>query len=432
MISPNRASIRRNLLFCVAVASGLVGVGGVWAATTELSGAVIAQGRLVVDSNVKKVQHPTGGVAGELRVREGDHVQAGDILLRLDATQTRANLAIITKGLDEFRGRKAREEAERDDAASITFPDDFYARAGEPELARVMSGEQRLFETRRLGRQGKTAQLQERIKQFRQEVAGFTAQIEGKDRELGWIRQELTGIRELYEKKLIQFYRVTALERDTARLEGERGGLVASVAQANGRIAETELQILQVDQDMRTEVGKDLADLRGKISEYEERKIAAEDQLNRIDLRAPQSGYVHELDVHTVGGVISPGQAVMSIVPDADVLKVEAKVQPEDIDQLRIGQVATLRFTAFNQRTTPELNGQVTLISPDISLEKSNGAAFYIVRISVPESEMARLGGLRLVPGMPVEVFVQTGLRSVASYVARPFSDQISRAFRQR
>lgn len=416
----------------MVLGSGLVGVGGVWAATTELSGAVIAQGQLTVESNVKKVQHPTGGVVGELRVREGDHVQVGDILLRLDETQTRASLAIVTKGLDEFRGRKAREEAERDGGSSVEFPEELVTRAAEPELARVISGEQRLFETRRSGREGQKAQLRERIVQLKEEVKGFSAQVEGKEREIQWIKEELKGVRELWEKKLVQFNRLTALERDAARLEGERGGLIASIAQANGKMTETELQMLQVDQDMRTEVGKDLAEIRGKISEFEERKIAAEDQLKRIDLRAPQSGIVHQLDVHTVGGVVSPGQPVMYIVPDADVLNVEAKVQPQDIDQLRSGQTAFLRFSAFNQRTTPELNGTVSLISPDVTLDPKTGAPFYVVRISIPQPELDRLENLRLVPGMPVEVFMQTVSRTVISYVARPFTDQLHRAFRDK
>lgn len=432
MISNNQRSIRRNLLGASAIAFALVGVGGVWAATTELAGAVIAQGQLVVESNVKKVQHPTGGVVGELRVREGDHVNAGDIILRLDDTQTKASLAIVTKGLDEFRGRKAREEAERDGAEAISFPEDLQARAGEPELARLMQGEQRLFETRAAGRAGQKSQLGERIKQLREEIVGLSAQVEGKESEIRWIKQELKGVRELWEKHLVQFNRVTALERDLARLEGERGGLIASIAQANGKIAEIGLQIIQVDQDMRTEVGKDLADIRGKISEFEERKISAEDQLKRIDVRAPQKGVVHQLDVHTVGGVVTAGQPIMMIVPDADVLKVEAKVQPQDIDQIRIGHIAVLRFSAFNQRTTPELNGQVALVSPDVSVDPKTNAPYYVVRITIPESELARLNALKLVPGMPVEAFIQTVSRTVASYVARPFTDQLYRAFREK
>jgi len=225
---------------------------------------------------------------------------------------------------------------------------------------------------------------------------------------------------------------VTSAGGEQARLDGERGQLIASVAQSKGKIAETRIQILQIDEDMRSEVGKDLAEIRGKMAELIEKRIAAEDQLKRIDIRAPQNGMVHQLDVHTVGGVITAGQQIMLIVPEADKLTVEAKVQPSDIDQLRIGQPSLLRFSAFNHRTTPELNGTVAVVSGDITLDQRTGQNYYTVRIAVSPSELDRLEGLKLVPGMPVEVFVQTSSRTVFSYVTRPFQDQIVRAFRER
>jgi len=214
--------------------------------------------------------------------------------------------------------------------------------------------------------------------------------------------------------------------------EGERGQLVAAIAQSKGKITETELQILQIDQDMRTEVGKDLADIRGKTAEYVERKITAEDQLKRVDIRAPQDGMVHQLNVHTVGGVIQQGEQIMLIVPESDALDVEAKIQPQDIDQVRIGQSAVLRFSAFNQRTTPELNGEVIRVSADVTEDQKSGQRYYTVRVSVPASEVARLEGLKLVPGMPVEAFIQTSPRTVLSYMIRPLHDQLTRAFREK
>lgn len=432
MISDNDKSVRRTLTAGVAVAAILATVCAVWATTAELSGAIIAQGQLVVESNTKKVQHPTGGVVGEIFVREGDHVNAGDVVMRLDEVQTRANLAIVTKGLDEFKARKAREEAERDGDGALSFPAELMARATDAEVARLMNGELRLFETRKAARDGLKAQLQERKTQVYEEITGLVSQISGKDNEAHWIKDELIGVRDLWTKKLVQITRVTALERDAARLEGERGSLVAAIAQARGKLSEIQLQILQVDQDLRTEVGKDLADLRGKISEYEERRIAAEDQLRRVDLRAPQNGIVHQLDVHTVGGVVSAAQPVMLIVPAADALRIEAKVQPQDIDQLRIGQKVLLRFSAFNQRVTPELSGEIAYISPDISTDQKSGASYYVVRAILRDDERKRLDGLTLVPGMPVEAFFNTTSRTVASYVLRPFTDQLHRAFRGR
>ena len=314
---------------------------------------MIAQGQLVVDTNVKKVQHPTGGVVAELQVRDGNIVKLGDTVIRLDDTQTRANLAIVARGWPNSLP-----------AARVRSP---RLTAGTPSRSRGARGAQgrrrgrvassrarrKLFEIRRKTREGLKAQLGERVSQSEEEITGLTAQVGSKDKQIEWIKKELEGVRELWAKQLVQFSRVTALEREQARLEGERGQLIAAIAQSKGKIAETRIQILQIDQDMRTENGKDLADIRGKTAELVEKKVAAEDQLKRIDIRAPQNGMVHQLDVHTVGGVVSAGQQIMLVVPAADKLIVEAKVQPQDIDQVRVGQAAVMRFINFNSRTTP-------------------------------------------------------------------------------
>ena len=428
-----RRSIRRHLLAGVTLVVLLAGGVGGWAATTELAGAVIAPGNLVVETNVKKVQHPTGGVVGELRVRDGDEVKAGDVVVRLDDTVTRANLAIVVKSLDELSARQAREEAERDGANAPSFPAELLARRSDAEVARLVAGEQKLFETRRSARQGQKAQLKERIGQLQEQISGLNDQIAAKKREIVLIGEELKGVRELWSKNLVQITRVTALERDAARLEGERGALVSTIAQTKGKITETELQILQIDQDLRTEVGKDLAEIRGKVSELVEKRVAAEDQLKRIDIRAPQDGTVHQLSVHTVGGVITPnGEPLMLIVPKADALTVEARIAPQEIDRVHVGQRAVLRFSAFNQRTTPELNGAVSVVSADISADQKTGASFYTVRIAISGAELARLGGLKLVPGMPVESFIQTEARTVLSYLTKPLTDQALKAFREK
>lgn len=430
------SSARRSIQHYLRVGIGATillagGVGG-WAATTQLSGAVIAQGQLVIDSNVKKVQHPTGGVIGELRVRDGSRVKAGDVVIRLDDTQTRANLAIVSKGLDELMAREARDEAERDGAETIAFPKDLLARVDDPQVAHVVQGERKLFEIRRSAREGQKAQLRERIAQLKEEIKGIETQQEARGYQIDWIKKELEGVNELWQKHLVSYSRVTTLERDAARLLGERGQLRASIAQSRGKISELELQILQIEQDMRAEVGKDLAEIRAKESELVEKKIAAADQLQRIDIRAPQDGVVHQLNVHTVGGVISPSEPIMLVVPESEALVVEAKLQPQDIDQVRFGQKALLRFSALNQRTTPEVDGTVTQISADVTQDQKSGASFYTVRISVPEDEIARIDGLRLIAGMPVEAFIQTGERTVMSYLVKPLSDQVLRAFRER
>jgi HlyD family secretion protein len=428
---PHR-SIRRHLRFAVVAIVLLVGGLGGWAASTELSGAVIAMGQLVVDSNVKQVQHPFGGVVAELNVRDGMRINQGDVLVSLDGTETRANLAIVSKALDELYARQARGTALRDSAASIDFPDELMTRIDDPGVAAVVEGETRLFNTLVAAGNGQKAQLAEQVAQLEEQVRGMQKQLDAKAKEIDWNAQELVGIRKLWEKELVDFGRVTTAERDAARLEGEHGMLLSSIAEAKGKIAEIEIRILQVDEEMRTEVGKELAEVRSKIAELVEKKVAAEDQLQRLDIRAPQSGVVHELAIHTVGGVIRPGDTIMAIVPDSDALTAEVKVQPHDIDQLHVGQPAVLRFLTFNQQTTPELNAEVSVVSADVTTDQKSGATYYTARVKVPEHEIARLGDSKLMAGMPVEVFVQTNPRTVISYLVRPLADQVERAFRER
>ncbi len=430
-ISPHHSTRGPLILGFVAVALLVVGIGG-WAAATQISGAVIAPGKLVVDSNVKKVQHPTGGVVGELLVKEGDRVQQGDVVVRLDGTQARSSLAVVNKALDELAARQARNEAERDGDKSVTFPADLVERKDDPEVARLMSGEQRLFEMRKAAREGQKAQLREQIQQLQLQIEGTQAQEFAKSKEVKLLMQELESVRVLWKQNLVQISRVTALERDAARLEGERASLIAAVAQGRGRIAELELKIHQIDQDLSTEVGKELAEIRAKKSELTERRVSAEDQLKRIDLLAPQDGRVFQRNVHTVGGVIQAGEPVMLIVPQTEALIVEAKVAPHDIDQIHIGQHAVLRFAAFNQRTTPELNGEVIHIGADVAQDDKATEPYYSVRVRVSDGELARLDGLQLLAGMPVEVFIQTTPRTVASFLVKPLTDQLARAFRGR
>ena len=429
--SPVRKSIRRHLVFGVVTVIVLAGGLGGWAATAELSGAVIAAGRLVVESDVKKVQHPTGGVVGAITVRDGDEVKAGDLLIRLDVTQTRANLSIIERSMDEFEARQARLASERDGLSTVIFPELLKARAEGDGVAELLAGEQRLFEIRGTAREARKAQLREQISQLREQITGIKAQERAKATEIDWTQRELSGVRGLYAKSLVQFARVTELERAAARLEGDHGQLVASAAAAKGRISEIEIQILQVDQDLATEIGSELADIRAKLSELAERRVAAQDQLMRTEIRSPQDGRVYQMSVHTVGGVISPGEPLMLIVPENDALIVEARIMPQDIDQLSLGQTAFLRFTAFNARTTPELFGELRLISPDISVEPQTGATYYTIRIAVEPREIAKLGTVKLVPGMPVEAYVQTAPRTFLSYLIRPLFDSMHRAFRE-
>ena len=427
-----RRSIKSHLIAGLVLMLALVvGFGG-WASTVQISGALIAPGSVVVESNVKKVQHPTGGVVGEVRVRDGDIVKAGDVVVRLDETVVKASLAIVVKTLNGLWARAARLEAEQRGLDKIKFPAHLTDQAGDPEVRDVMASETKLFEVRVNGRAGQKSQLRERVSQLNEEIVGLTAQEQAKEKEISLVEKELVGVRQLYEQRLIQISRLTQLERDMARLIGERGQYIAARAQAKGKITETELQIIQVDKDVVSEVSKDLRETNDKIGEFVERKVTAEDQLRRIDIRAPQDGVVLQSTVHTVGGVITAGDAIMMIVPKADDLSVEAKVNPQDIDKLQIGQKTLLRLSAFNQRTTPELNGVVTRVSADVNTDQRTGQSYYTIRVSMPPAEVARLGEVKIIPGMPVEAFVQTGDRTMFSYLMKPFSDQLMRSFRER
>jgi HlyD family secretion protein len=428
----SRRSIRLHLIIGLVVVLILAGGLGGWASTAQISGALIAPGSIVVDSNVKKVQHPTGGVVGELRARDGDLVKAGDIVVRLDDTVTKAGLAIVTKNLNGLWARAARLEAEQRGADRVTFPNVLLEQIADDDVKNVISSETKLFNVRSAGRVGQKSQLRERIAQLNEEIGGLTAQEAAKTREIALVEKELVGVRGLFDQQLVQISRLTVLERDAARLAGERAQFIASRAQAKGKITETELQIIQIDKDLVSEVSKDLRETNDKIGEFVERKVTAEDQLRRIDIRAPQDGMVLQSTVHTVGGVITAGDAIMLIVPQADNLSVEARVNPQDIDQLQIGQKTLLRLSAFNQRTTPELNGVVSRVSPDTTTDQRTGQSYYTIRISMPASEIARLGDVRLIPGMPVEAFVQTGDRTMLAYLAKPLNDQLMRAFREK
>lgn len=424
-----RRSLQRHMVGVLAVL-GLALSAGAWAGATELSGAIIATGSLVVETNIKKVQHPTGGVVAELNVQEGRRVRPGELLIRLDATTTRANLDAVTKSLWELEARAARLEAERDGRPDVTFSKDLLD-AG-TDVARIVDGERRLFRFRREALTGQKAQLKERVGQLSEEIRGMTEQAEAKGQEANIIEREYQGVMDLWRKNLIQMSRVTSLEREIARIKGERGALVANIAGTRGKVSETELQVIQLEQNLRSEVAKELAEIRAKSATLVEQKVTALDQLKRIDIRAPQAGYVHELSVHTVGGVISPGEAIMLVVPNADTLVAEVRVAPQDIDRVRVGQGASLRFPSFDQRVTPELTGTVSRVAADVSEDKRTGVSYYLVRLSVTKEELARLDGAQLVPGMPVEAFIRTADRTVFSYLTKPLADQARRAFREK
>lgn len=420
-----RRRVALGLGLCVLLVFGFGG----WAAMSQISGAIVAAGTVVVESHVKKVQHPTGGVVGAISVKNGDVVKAGDLLLRLDDTQTRANLGVITSQLTELTGRKARLAADRDGSSAITFPAGF--EKSDPEVQRVTSGERKLFEAKRKSIDGQKAQLKERIGQYKSEIDGMKKQEKAKSRELALVKEELDRVEDMYKQRLTPVTRVLAMQRDSTRIEGEHGSVISQIARAEGQISEIGIKIIELEETLRAEAQKELRDVEGKIAELNERKIAAEDMLLRVDLKAPQSGVIHELAVHTIGGVIAPGDLIMSIVPVEEAKAIEVRLAPTDIDQVTIGQKAKLRFPAFSQISTPELTGAVSGVAADLSKDPQSGAAFYVARITVIDDDLAKFNTMKLVAGMPVESYIQTTERTALSYLTKPFTDQIERAFRE-
>ncbi|NOJ42555.1 HlyD family type I secretion periplasmic adaptor subunit [Bradyrhizobium australiense] len=408
------------------------GLAGSWMALVPLSGAVVVPGNLVVQSNVKTIQHPTGGVVAQIPVHNGMRVNAGDLLLRLDSTQAQASLQVVSKQLDEVRAKIARLAAERDGLPRPAIPAEMSARLDDPSVKTLLASEASLFRARVTARESQKELLQSKVSQLGDEIVGLDAQVASKAKQLELITGELTGVQDLFDKRLVPLARLTTLQRESARIEGERGQLLSTIAETKTKVDEAKLQMVRLDQDVRTEVVKELGEAQGKEAELSERSIAARDVLERIEMRAPTSGVIHQLTVHTIGGVIRGGDTVMEVVPDSDDLQIEARLQPNDIDQVRKGQQAFVRFSAFNQRVTPQLIGQVSYVSPDTTRDQQTGTSYFTVRIMLPEEERRRLAGLQLSSGMPAEVFMQTGSRTMLSYLFKPILDQFQRAFVER
>jgi HlyD family secretion protein len=425
-------SVKNYVLFGFFTILALFGGIGGWAATTDLAGAVLAPGSVVVASNVKKVQHPSGGVISEILVKNGDKVKAGDVVVRLDQTVTRASLQVITKQIDELNGRVARLKAERDDAPSVVFPSELVARIDEPDVAQLINGEQKLFESHVGTTKAQKQQLDERIAGFQQEISGNNAQAGTKSREIQLIKKQLEALERLESQQLVSAEKMMQMRREFARIEGEMAQLTAAAGQSKGKVAEIEIQKLTIDSQGKSDTVKDLREAEGKIIELTERRIAAQDQLTRVDIRSPADGIVDQMTVFTVGGVVNTAEPLMMIVPQDDLLVVEAKIAPHDIDQARSHKAAVIRFPAFNQRTTPSLSGTVASISAELTKEQQTNMQYYVARIKIDESELKRLGKLELVPGMPAEVQIRTTERSALSYLLKPLEDAFAKSFKER
>ncbi|UXS02398.1 HlyD family type I secretion periplasmic adaptor subunit [Agrobacterium tumefaciens] len=426
-----RRSIRRHIAIVIGLGLALFGGVGGWAATTKLAGAVSGQGFIVIENNVKKVQHLSGGTVSELLVHEGSEVAAGDVLLRLSRTTVEANLAIIENALVQFLVRAARLKAELADGE--TFEPDFLAQKGlaRPAYGQLVLLERNLLETRRDGLEGMKRQLGERKGQLADEINGENVQIDALKASIAAVDEEFSSVEGLYRQQLVTLQRLTSLKQRRAELQGNLGERLASRAQAEGRISEVELQILQLDENRRGENAKDLAETEAKIAEMEARRIEVIEQFGRLDIRSPVSGRIFELALHTVGGVVQPGETLMLVAPRDDGLMVEAKISPRNIDQVAPGQKAELHFTAFDRTTTPKVNGEIVSVSPDVLTDQRTGQPFYAVRIRPETKSLEGLGGLKLYPGMPAEVLMPAAERRVISYLVKPLTDQLNHVFRE-
>lgn len=408
-----------------------VAVAGSWATLVPLSAAVVLPGTLVVQSSVKKIQHPTGGVIAEIAVHDGMHIASGTLLARLDETQAQASHQVIANQLDQVSARIARLIGERDGLSEIQLPKQLAERMKDAAVAHLVASETSLFNARASERQGKKELYQSNILQFEKQIDGLEAEIKSKSSQIDLIAKELGGVQELFAKGLVPLTRMTTLQRESAQLEGERAQLTATIAETKSKIGQAQLQIVQIDQNFRADVMKDLRESQDKEAELSERNVAAKDQLRRIDIRAPTAGVIHQLAIHTIGGVVRPGDVIMEIVPDSDDLQIEARLPPNEIDQVRIGQQANARFSTLDRQTMPQAKGAVTYVSADLSHDQQSNAGFYTVRIDLPNGERHHLNGLTLVSGMPVEVFLQTGSRTMMGYLFKPITDQFHRMFNE-
>lgn len=410
-----------------AIVVGIVVCFGGWSLTAQLSGAVIAPGRVAVDGKIKRVQASAAGPVAEILVKEGDRVEAGAVLLRLDDTQPRSALNIVTDEIVKLEAQIRRLRAERDGATTLDTP----GLPPSPAAALAQREEQRLFQLRLDVHTSQVRRHDERKSQLRRELDAISSQMGAKARELTVIESEKRLVDDLYRRGLTTRVRVVALERDKTRFEGEHGALLAQSARVSAQLGEVDQQIAALEQTRLSEAQQELRLAERKLEEAEERRISANDQLQRTQLRAPVGGIVHDLTVPGPGAVLQPGEIAMSIVPERDQLVAEVRIRPQDIDQVQAGQRTRVKFTAFNQRTTPEVDGDIARVAAELKTDERTGEPYYVAAVSVRRDSLARLGDMKLVPGMPAEAYILTGERTLASYLLRPLTDQMARALRE-
>lgn len=429
---PQEPSARAPLALGFLAVALLLGGFGLWSVATSITGAVVASGRVEVEQNRQIVQHLDGGIVAEIAAKDGDRVQAGDLLLRLDGEMLRSELAIVEGQFFELLARRGRLEAERNETPTIRFPDELVTAAQtSPEVTRMMAGQSDLFDVRRSSLQKALEQLAERGTQVEKQIEGIDAQLAALSRQLDLIRQELADQRLLLDRGLAQASRVLSLEREEAALSGRVGELVAARAQSQGKLAENKIEALRMTAKLREDAETELRDTSTRELELAERRRALQGQIERLDIRAPVSGVVYAMSVTTPRSVIRPAEPILYLVPQDRPLVISARISPINIDEITIGQPVTLRFSAFSSRTSPEFFGQVSRISADALTDEATQVSYFLAEVAMNPGEEAKLDGLVLVPGMPAEVFIQTQERSPLAYLLKPVADYFNRAFRE-
>jgi HlyD family secretion protein len=428
----SRISIRRPVVLGLVAALVLVAGFGVWATMTRISGAIVAPGQIEVEQDRQIVQHPDGGVIEAILVTEGARVAAGDPLIRLDGSALRSELTIVEGQLSELAGRSARLTAERDGSESLTFDADILALAkSSPEVAVQLDGQKRLFEARKATLAEQSELLTQRISQITEQSNGIAAQSAALATQLDLIEQELASQQSLLDKGLAQAGTVLALQREQARLQGQLGELAADLAGTKGQVTEIEIEISSLATRRREEATAELRQIGPTILELAERRRALAERIDRLEIRAPVAGIVLGLQVTTPRAVLRPADPVLFVIPQDRPLVITARIAPIHIDEVAVGQPAELVFSAFSSRDTPHLKGKVTLVSADALTDSQTGTTYYTAELQLDEGEQTRLGDRALLPGMPVEVFLQTGRRTPLAYLVKPFTDYFARAFRE-
>ncbi|MET1755171.1 HlyD family type I secretion periplasmic adaptor subunit [Novosphingobium sp. RD2P27] len=421
-----RSLRRTRSIALLALAVLFLGL-GLAAVLVPIGGSVVGQGRLGAETEVKRISHPTGGIVAEIHVRDGDRVKAGQLLIRLDTSVSEVSADLSARSVDQLLAHQARLQAETQGLGAITFPPELASRT-DPSAQDAMATERRLFGLRATSRTGQRGQLHERTRQLREQIAGFQAQIAALGKQKALIEPEREGVRQLWERGLVTISRRNELERTAVDMDGSIGALQARIAETRARISETNEQAISLDQNARSDAGAELAQVTAALNEQRVRSASAGDQYSRSLIKAPYDGVIDKLAVATIGGVIPPTDTIMEIVPDRDRMIVEAAISPTDVDRVNIGQDVRVRLSAFNGQTTPEIAGRVTFVSAERTEDSAQGMSFYRIQVQLDQSEIKR-ERLQLKAGMPAEVFVSTGSRSMLSYLTKPFRDQMARAF---